>query len=92
MPDTLDYSLDEPIVPPNEADLRLQPSADHNERSDCIVLWNDDKHSFGEVTKLIMDMTNRNYDEALSPQSTFFHCTTIVLALDILFSWNVLHF
>jgi len=67
MLDTLDYSPDEPIVPANEADLRLQPSADPMMKDQyCIVLWNDDKHSIDEVTKLIMDMTNRTYDEALA--------------------------
>lgn len=66
MLDTLDYSPDEPMVPANEADLRLQPSADPMMKDQyCIVLWNDDKHSFVEVTKLIMEMTNRTFDEAL---------------------------
>lgn len=65
--DTLDYSPDEPTVPANEADLRLQPSADPMLKDQyCIVLWNDDKHSFEEVTKLITDMTNRTPDEALA--------------------------
>ncbi|KAF8880925.1 hypothetical protein CPB84DRAFT_1687402 [Gymnopilus junonius] len=62
---TLDYSPDEPSVPANEADLRLQPSADPMMKDMyCIVLWNDDKHSFDEVTKLIMDMTNLTQEEA----------------------------
>ena len=65
--DTLDYSPDEPTVPANEADLRLQPSTDPMIKDQyCIVLWNDDKHSFDEVTKLIADMTNRTQDEALA--------------------------
>ena len=63
--DTLDYSPDEPVVPANEADLRLQPSADPMMKDQyCIVLWNDDKHSFEEVTKLLVDMTNRTPDDA----------------------------
>ncbi|KAF9481254.1 hypothetical protein BDN70DRAFT_876575 [Pholiota conissans] len=63
--DTLDYSPDEPTVPQNEADLRLQPSADPMMKDQyCVVLWNDDKHSFEEVTKLLVDMTNRTPDEA----------------------------
>ncbi|KAF8957057.1 hypothetical protein BDZ97DRAFT_1954955 [Flammula alnicola] len=63
--DTLDYSPDEPMVPANEADLRLQPSADPMMKDQyCIVLWNDDKHSFDEVTKLMMDMTNRTPEDA----------------------------
>ena len=65
MLDTLDYSPDEPMVPANEADLRLQPSADPMMKDQyCIVLWNDDKHSFDEVTKLLVDMTNRAPDDA----------------------------
>ncbi|KDR68822.1 hypothetical protein GALMADRAFT_1032198 [Galerina marginata CBS 339.88] len=63
--DTLDYSPDEPTVPANEADLRLQPSADPMMKDQyCIVLWNDDKHSFDEVTKLLVDMTNRTQEDA----------------------------
>lgn len=63
--DTLDYSPDEPVVPNNEADLRLQPSADPMMKDIyCIVLWNDDKHSFDEVIKLLVDLTNRTVEEA----------------------------
>ncbi|RDB27292.1 E3 ubiquitin-protein ligase ubr1 [Hypsizygus marmoreus] len=63
--DTLDYSPDESIVPANEADLRLQPSADPMMKDQyCVVLWNDDKHSFDEVIKLLCDMTNRTREEA----------------------------
>lgn len=65
MLDTLDYSPDEPSVPTNEADLRLQPSADPMMKDQyCIVLWNDDKHSFDEVITLLHDMTNRSHEEA----------------------------
>ncbi|TFK38761.1 hypothetical protein BDQ12DRAFT_99504 [Crucibulum laeve] len=63
--DTLDYSPDEPTVPANEADLRLQPSADPMMKDQyCVILWNDDKHSFEEVIKLLCDMTNRSREEA----------------------------
>ncbi|KAG6327509.1 hypothetical protein ID866_11580, partial [Astraeus odoratus] len=63
--DTLDYSPDEPTIPSNEADLRLQPSADPMQKDQyCIVLWNDDKHSFDEVIQLICDTTNRDWKEA----------------------------
>ncbi|KAF9042270.1 hypothetical protein BJ165DRAFT_1546637 [Panaeolus papilionaceus] len=63
--DTLDYSPDEPSVPGNEADLRLQPSADPMMKDQyCIVIWNDDKHSYEEVAKLLVDMTNRTPEEA----------------------------
>ncbi|KAM6497717.1 hypothetical protein JOM56_005665 [Amanita muscaria] len=63
--DTLDYSPDEPSVPNNEADLRLQPSADPMLKDQyCVVLWNDDKHSFDEVIKLLCDLTNRSREEA----------------------------
>ncbi|CAA7266385.1 unnamed protein product [Cyclocybe aegerita] len=65
MLDTLDYSPDEPTVPANEADLRLQPSADPMMKDQyCIVLWNDDKHSYDEVTKLLVDMTNLSQEDA----------------------------
>ncbi|KAG6810828.1 hypothetical protein H0H92_010152 [Tricholoma furcatifolium] len=63
--DTLDYSPDESSVPLNEADLRLQPSGDPMMKDQyCVVIWNDDKHSFEEVIKLLCDMTNRTREEA----------------------------
>ena len=63
--ETLDYSPDEPFVPTNEADLRLQPSADPMMKEQyCMVLWNDDKHSFDEVIKILCDLTNRTREEA----------------------------
>ena len=63
--DTLDYSPDEPSVPSNEADLRLQSSADPMMKDQyCVILWNDDKHSFDEVIKILCDMTNRSREEA----------------------------
>ena len=64
--DTLDFSPDEPSVPSNEADLRLQPSADPMMKDQyCVLIWNDDKHSFEEATKLISDLTNRSREDAL---------------------------
>ena len=63
--DTLDYSPDEPIVPTNEADLRLQSSADPMMKEQyCVILWNDDKHSFDDVIKLLCDTTNRTKEDA----------------------------
>ena len=63
--DTLDYSPDEPSVPTGEADLRLQPSADPMMKDQfCVVLWNDEKHSFDDLIKLLMDTTNRSREEA----------------------------
>ena len=63
--DTLDYSPEEPTIPNNEADLRLQPSADPMLKDQyCVVLWNDEKHSFGEVIKLLCDLTNRSPEDA----------------------------
>ncbi|KAH7923758.1 hypothetical protein BV22DRAFT_1092243 [Leucogyrophana mollusca] len=63
--DTLDYSPDEPSVPADEAELRLQPTADPMQKDQyCIVLWNDDKHSFSEVIELICETTTRTRDEA----------------------------
>jgi len=63
--DTLDYSPDEPSVPGGEAELRLQPSADPTTKDQfCVVLWNDEKHAFGDVVKLLIDTTNKSYEEA----------------------------
>ena len=59
--DTLDYSPDEATVPSHEADLRLQPSADPMQKDQfAIIVWNDDKHSFDEVIKLICETTNHD--------------------------------
>lgn len=59
--DTLDYSPDEATVPLNEADLRLQPSADPMQKDQyAIIIWNDDKHSFDEVIKLISETTGHD--------------------------------
>ena len=50
MLDTLDCCPDGPSVPANEADLRLQPSAEPMMKDQyCVILWNDDKHSHDEV-------------------------------------------
>lgn len=63
--DTLDYSPDEPSVPANEGELRLQPSADPMMKDQyCVIVWNDDKHSFEEVIQLICETTNRTKGEA----------------------------
>ncbi|KAK7453361.1 E3 ubiquitin-protein ligase ubr1 [Stygiomarasmius scandens] len=67
--DTLDFSPDEPSVPTHEADLRLQPSSDPMMKDQyCVLIWNDDKHSFDEVIKLLMDLpppyTFRTREEA----------------------------
>ncbi|KAJ6608860.1 hypothetical protein B0H10DRAFT_2166482 [Mycena sp. CBHHK59/15] len=63
--DTLDLSPDEPSVPANEADLRLQPTADPMLKDHyCVVIWNDDKHSYEEVVKLIADVTDCSRDVA----------------------------
>jgi E3 ubiquitin-protein ligase UBR1 len=62
---TLDYSPDEPLVPANEADLRLQPSGDPMLKDQyCVIIWNDDKHSIEEAIQLIHDSTGRPLDEA----------------------------
>lgn len=59
--DTLDYSPDEATVPSNEADLRLQPSADPMQKDQyAMIIWNDDKHSFDEVIKLICETTSHD--------------------------------
>ncbi|KAG6903527.1 hypothetical protein DXG01_017232, partial [Tephrocybe rancida] len=64
--DTLDYSPDESSVPLHEADLRTQPTADPMMKDQyCVVIWNDDKHSFEELIKLLCDMTNRTREEAV---------------------------
>lgn len=63
--DTLDYSPEETSVPQSLDDLRAQPTADPNPREQyCVVLWNDDKHSFDEVEGLLKELLNRTKDEA----------------------------
>jgi len=56
--DTLDYSPDEPSVPTNEEELRAQPSADPMVKDQyCVIVWNDDKHSFDELMLLVCEST-----------------------------------
>lgn len=63
--DTLDYSPDDTGVPEKEADIRLQPSADPMSKEQyCALVWNDDKHSFDEVIRLVMSTTRRTREEA----------------------------
>ncbi|KAH9982124.1 hypothetical protein BGW80DRAFT_1247094 [Lactifluus volemus] len=63
--ETLDCSPDETCVPTNEADLRLQPSADPMMKDQyCVVLWNDEKHSFAEVINLLRSLTLTPQEEA----------------------------
>jgi E3 ubiquitin-protein ligase UBR1 len=65
MLDTLDCSPDEPGVPANEVDLRLQPTLDPMQKDQySVIIWNDDKHSFDEVIQLICDTTNHDRKEA----------------------------
>jgi E3 ubiquitin-protein ligase UBR1 len=65
--ETLDVSPDEPSNPPpaTEADLRAQSSGDPMMKDVyCVLIWNDDKHSFDEVIQLVLDTTNKTHDEA----------------------------
>lgn len=63
--DTLDYSPDEPSVPANEDELRAQPSADPMMKDQyCVIVWNDDKHSFDELMLLVCDSTIWQKEEA----------------------------
>ena len=63
--ETLDCSPDEPGVPSNEADIRLQPAADPMQKDQySVIIWNDDKHSFDEVIQLVCDTTNRDRKDA----------------------------
>lgn len=63
--ETLDFSPDQCWVPTSESDLRSQPSGDPmlNDYY-CVIIWNDDKHSFEEVNRLLHDITNRSKEEA----------------------------
>lgn len=64
--DTFDYSPDVTGVPAKEEHLWKLPSGDPMMMKDqfCVVLWNDDKHSFDEVIQLLCDMTSRTREEA----------------------------
>ena len=64
--DTMDYSPDEPGPPFHESDLRLQPTADPMTKDQyCVIIWNDDKHCYDELIKMLCDLTNRTREEAL---------------------------
>ena len=64
--DTLDYSPEITVAPANEEALWKQASGDPMMMKDqfCVVLWNDDKHSFAEVIQLLQDLTGRTTEEA----------------------------
>ena len=64
--DTLDYSPEVTGAPPKEDFLWKQPTGDPMMMKDqfCVVLWNDDKHSFDEVIQLLMDLTGRTREES----------------------------
>ncbi|KAF7982421.1 hypothetical protein HWV62_28541 [Athelia sp. TMB] len=63
--DTLDYSPDEPSVPSTDEELRAQPTADPMQKEQyCVVVWNDDKHSFEELMLLVADSTIWSKDDA----------------------------
>jgi E3 ubiquitin-protein ligase UBR1 len=63
--DTLDLSPDDTGVPKKEADVRIAPSADVVPREAwCVVVWNDDKHSFEEVIRLTVEQTAHTREEA----------------------------
>lgn len=64
--DTLDYSPEVTGAPPKEEYLWKQATGDPMMMKDqfCVVLWNDDKHSFDEVIRLLVDMTGRTREEA----------------------------
>lgn len=64
--DTLDFSPDEPQVPLNETEAGVQLSGDPMSKDHyCIIVWNDDKHSFDEVAQLLVDLTpTRTREEA----------------------------
>ncbi|KIY52668.1 hypothetical protein FISHEDRAFT_34734 [Fistulina hepatica ATCC 64428] len=47
-------------LPQNEADLRLLPSSDPMRKDVfCLVLWNDDKHSFDETEKVLTEVLSK---------------------------------
>ncbi len=64
--DTLDYSPEETIAPRSEEELVSQVTGDPMSSKEhfCVILWNDDKHSFEEVIQLLRDTTNRTREEA----------------------------
>ncbi|KAJ7726568.1 hypothetical protein DFH07DRAFT_1000781 [Mycena maculata] len=64
--DTLAASPDEPSVPASEGEVRLQASADPLLKEHyCVVLWNDDKHSYEEVATLLQDLTHVSRGDAV---------------------------
>jgi E3 ubiquitin-protein ligase UBR1 len=64
--DTLDYSPEVTVAPSSEEMLWKQSSGDPMMMKDqfCVVLWNDDKHSFAEVIQLLQTLTGRTREEA----------------------------
>jgi E3 ubiquitin-protein ligase UBR1 len=64
---TLDASPDDTGVPHSDADVRTQPTSDPLTREMWTVLiWNDDKHSFDELARLVAETTGRTREEGMA--------------------------
>ena len=62
---TLEFSPDDCTVPVSEKELKDQPTADPNVRDIfATIVWNDEKHSFDEVTRHLCDTVGRSNENA----------------------------
>ena len=64
--DTLDYSPEEAVPPVDESSIRGAPNDLHRNGPYAVVVWNDEKHSFDEVTSQLLDITDYTREHALS--------------------------
>lgn len=63
--DTLDNSPEETVPPKDEADLKRLLQAQTREKQLATVLWNDEKHSFTEVTNALCELIQCTPQEGL---------------------------
>lgn len=64
--DTFDYSPEEPVPPGDESSIRGAPNDLHRNGPYAVVLWNDEKHSFDEVTSQLFDITDYTREQAFA--------------------------
>ena len=83
---TLEFSPDDCTVPVSEKELKDQPTADPNVRDIfATIVWNDEKHSFDEVTRHLCDTVGRSNEnataivDAIDDISSLVECNRILL-------------
>lgn len=62
--DTLDHSPEDTVPPTEESDIRKSAGDATDNGSYAVVIWNDEKHSYAELTAHLSDVTGCLEEEA----------------------------